>query len=113
MNAIPDEGHRTGGHRFLAQDIAKPSKHTGNRIGGAGPFELHVVCDWIGNSRAVAMKHYLYLQIIDNHFDRAVDEIAAVWRRTVRNGQERKLTNPCKRRVLLSYAAPCRGHSGR
>lgn len=41
----------------------------------AGQFELHVVCDWIGNSRPVAMKHYL--QITDDHFDRAVDESAA------------------------------------
>jgi hypothetical protein len=32
---------------------------------------LHVVCAWIGNSRAVAAKHYL--QIRDEDFDRAAD----------------------------------------
>jgi hypothetical protein len=40
-------------------------------------FPAHVVCGWIGNSEAVARKHYL--QVTDEHFDRAVrgDEEAA------------------------------------
>ncbi|GAH47404.1 unnamed protein product [marine sediment metagenome] len=33
-------------------------------------FSLHVVCAWIGNSRLVAMKHYL--QVTDGHFAKAV-----------------------------------------
>ena len=33
-------------------------------------YAAHVVCGWIGNSEAVAKKHYL--QITDAHFDRAV-----------------------------------------
>lgn len=37
----------------------------------AEEFPIHVVCDWIGNSQAVAKKHYL--QTTDDHFDRAVD----------------------------------------
>ena len=30
----------------------------------------HVVCGWIGNSEAVALKHYL--QVTDAHFEKAV-----------------------------------------
>ena len=30
---------------------------------------MHVVCSWIGNSEAVAAKHYL--QVTDKHFARA------------------------------------------
>jgi integrase len=33
-------------------------------------FPMHVVCDWIGNSKPVAMKHYL--QTTDQHFAAAV-----------------------------------------
>lgn len=36
----------------------------------AESFPLHVVCAWIGNSTAIAAKHYL--QVTDQHFDRAV-----------------------------------------
>jgi integrase len=36
----------------------------------AETFPLHVVCAWIGNSRPVAMRHYL--QVTDEHFERAV-----------------------------------------
>ena len=35
----------------------------------AETFPAHVVCDWLGNSEAVAMKHYL--QTTDDHFSRA------------------------------------------
>jgi hypothetical protein len=34
-------------------------------------FPLHVVCDWLGNSRTVAAKHYL--QTTDAHFEKALD----------------------------------------
>ena len=34
-------------------------------------FPLHVVCAWMGNSQAVAAKHYL--QITDEHFRAATD----------------------------------------
>jgi len=43
-------------------------------------FPMHVVCAWIGNSEPVAAKHYL--QLTDEHFERAVsgesagDEVA-------------------------------------
>jgi len=36
----------------------------------AEKFPLHVVCAWIGNSREVAMSHYL--QVTDAHFGQAV-----------------------------------------
>ncbi len=35
----------------------------------ASRFPIHVVCQWIGNSAGVAMKHYL--QVTENHFDAA------------------------------------------
>ena len=39
-------------------------------------FPTHVVCAWMGNSRPVAMKHYL--QVTDEHFERAARSIEAV-----------------------------------
>lgn len=36
----------------------------------AESFPLHVCCQWIGNSRPVAMKHYL--QTTDQHFEKAL-----------------------------------------
>ncbi len=38
-------------------------------------YPAHVVCAWIGNSEAVARKHYL--QVTDEHFQRAADEKVA------------------------------------
>src|SRR5690606_20916656 len=35
----------------------------------AEQFPIHVVCEWIGNSQAVAAKHYL--QVTDAHFEAA------------------------------------------
>lgn len=35
----------------------------------AESFPIHVVCEWIGNSQAVAKKHYL--QVTDAHFEAA------------------------------------------
>jgi len=37
-------------------------------------YPIHVVCAWLGNSRAVAQEHYL--QITDAHFERALRERA-------------------------------------
>lgn len=37
-------------------------------------FPVHIVCAWIGNSEDVAKRHYL--QVTDNHFQRAVDQKA-------------------------------------
>jgi hypothetical protein len=38
----------------------------------AEEFPIHVVCDWIGNTEAVATKHYL--QTTEAHFDRATQK---------------------------------------
>jgi integrase len=35
-------------------------------------YPIHVVCEWMGNSRLVAVKHYL--QVTDEHFDDAIQE---------------------------------------
>ncbi|MFO1019389.1 MAG: hypothetical protein U0903_01625 [Planctomycetales bacterium] len=32
-------------------------------------FPSHVVCAWLGNSQAIATKHYLH--VTDEHFERA------------------------------------------
>jgi hypothetical protein len=34
-------------------------------------FPMHVVCDWIGNSEAVAAKHYL--RVTDERYTRALE----------------------------------------
>ena len=36
----------------------------------ADEFSMHVVCQWIGNSQPIAAKHYL--QVTDEHFEKAV-----------------------------------------
>ncbi len=41
----------------------------------AETFPMHVVTAWIGNSAAVAKKHYL--QVTDEHFERAISQSAA------------------------------------
>lgn len=38
-------------------------------------FPAHVVCEWLGNTEAVAAGHYL--QVMDAHFGRAIAEITA------------------------------------
>jgi integrase len=40
----------------------------------AEEYPMHVVCDWIGNSQAVAAKHYL--QTTDEHFAKAAQNAA-------------------------------------
>ena len=39
----------------------------------AEEFPIHVVCAWLGNSQAVAKKHYL--QVTDEHFKQAADAV--------------------------------------
>jgi integrase len=36
-------------------------------------FPMHVICAWIGNTRAVAAKHYL--QVTDQHYTRALEAL--------------------------------------
>lgn len=44
----------------------------------ADQFPLHAVTAWMGNSQIVASKHYLQLR--DEHFDRASSEVVALLR---------------------------------
>ena len=39
----------------------------------AESYPIHVVCEWIGNSRAVAQEHYL--QLTDAHFQKAIGQV--------------------------------------
>ena len=52
----------------------------------AETFPIHVVCRWIGNSQAVAAKHYL--QVTDAHFDRAVSGDRGVARNAAQSVHE-------------------------
>ena len=53
----------------------------------AEEFPIHVVCKWIGNSQPVAAQHYL--QLTDEHFDRAVSGTP--------NGGARVAQNPAQK----------------
>ena len=56
-------------------------------------FPIHVVCAWLGNSEAVAAKHYL--QVTDEHFEEAARKAAqseAVTPSTVRESKSKRLT---------------------
>ena len=50
----------------------------------AETFPLHVVCAWLGNSRPVAIKHYL--QVTDEHFRKAVQNPVQQSAASARNG---------------------------
>ncbi len=36
-------------------------------------FPMHVVCQWIGNTQAIAAKHYL--QVTDDHYSQATEQL--------------------------------------
>lgn len=55
---------------------------------------LHVVTAWIGNSKAIAAKHYL--QIRDEDFERAAQDPAGAAHRTAQQNPESTRTNPQK-----------------
>ncbi len=71
----------------------------------AEEYPMHVVCAWIGNSQAVAAKHYL--QVTDDHFSKAVHypvQQAAEPRRTgVNDSNDAHERTP----VLQGSAASC------
>ncbi|HEX4415190.1 MAG TPA: hypothetical protein VH107_16275, partial [Lacipirellulaceae bacterium] len=67
----------------------------------AEQFPIHVVCDWIGNSQAVAAKHYL--QTTDEHFEKAAQNAAQYSTESVGNdsqAQEQKSNSPGEVLVL-------------
>jgi integrase len=56
----------------------------------AETFPIQVVCQWIGNTQAVALKHYL--QVTDKHFEAAIKG----GEREAQKAQQYTLGNPCK-----------------
>ena len=55
-------------------------------------FPAHVVCGWIGNSEAVARKHYL--QVTDDHFDRAIRGGAEAAQKAAQSAHAMERTEP-------------------
>ena len=49
-------------------------------------FPAHVVCGWLGNSQPVAEKHYL--QVTDEHFEKAVQIAVQHTAETARNASQ-------------------------
>ena len=49
-------------------------------------FPIHVVCEWLGNSQAVATKHYL--QTTDDHFAQAIAEETGALQKAVQQPSE-------------------------
>ena len=67
----------------------------------------HVVCSWIGNSPAVAQKHYL--QVTDDHFEKALRNALqqpAVWPRT---GSQTDFPQMKQPPVVQGVAGGCTG----
>jgi len=66
-------------------------------------FPLHVVCAWIGNSQAVAMKHYL--QVTDEHFTEAVQNPVQPVRAAKRTEAHGEQENPggAKKNVISGH----------
>ncbi len=84
-------------------------------------FPIHVVCNWIGNSQAVAKKHYL--QVTDEHFTKATAGDGIALKKALQNsmqGQarwsqieaEQKNENPGKRELSEVYTAVQVGDEG-
>lgn len=69
---------RTQLHRIIKRAGLEPWPKTFQNLRStretelAEEFPMHVVCKWIGNSEPVAAAHYL--QLTDEHFERAVNE---------------------------------------
>lgn len=67
---------RTQAHRIIKRAGLQPWCRTFQNLRSSREtelterFPLHVVTQWIGNSKAVAMKHYL--QVTDDHFQQAI-----------------------------------------
>jgi len=71
-------------------------------------FPVHVVCKWIGNSQAVAAKHYL--QVTDEHFTEAVQnpvQYPAVSARTGSQQEDTDAPEPCVCGTVREDTAPC------
>lgn len=71
----------------------------------AESFPSHVVCEWMGNSEPVAAKHYL--QITDEHFERAVQNAVQHLPESPRNDSQRHLSRNTETQEIQQPAAPC------
>ncbi len=71
----------------------------------AESFPAHVVCNWIGNSQAVANEHYL--QVTDDHFEKATRKQAQSGAVSTSSGSQ--TTNPVNEQtpVLPGLATSC------
>ena len=68
-------------------------------------FPSHVVCSWIGNTEAVAKKHYL--QVTDDHFEKALQNPMQQAHVTACNGSQVGSTAHEKTPVLQGVASDC------
>jgi hypothetical protein len=64
---------------------------------------MHVVCQWIGNTEAIAAKHYL--QVTDDHFSKAVRNPVQQPAVLPRTGSQADRTAQEKTPVLQGFAA--------
>ena len=71
----------------------------------AKEFPIHVVCEWIGNSAAVAAKHYL--QVTDADYEQAAQKAAQQAHAESRNESQAIKPAHEKAPVLPELAAPC------
>ena len=71
----------------------------------AQTYPIHVVCKWLGNSQAIAAKHYL--QVTDEHFEQAAQNAAQSVHVSGRNDSQRKSTAQEKTPVLQGSASSC------
>jgi len=68
-------------------------------------FPMHVVCQWIGNSQAIAAKHYL--QVTDEHNERALQNPVQQPAASSRKGLQADSAAHKETPVLQGYAAEC------
>ncbi len=78
----------------------------------AETYPLHVTCAWIGHSQAIAAKHYL--QVTEDHFQRAIAETPEVAQNAAQSGavsprtpSQGKKPDSKKTLVLQGFAAGC------
>ena len=71
----------------------------------ADDFPIQVVCDWIGNTEAVAAKHYL--QVTEDHFTKALQNALQHPAVLPRTGPQATLPAHEKTPVLQGFAAGC------
>ncbi len=83
----------------------------------AESFPIHVVCSWIGNSRAVAQEHYL--TVTDAHFARAIQPLAESAAKSAaagggigENGGDTESANPSELLAIQGNSLTCTdGHN--